>query len=119
MFVHSRARTVEAFTPPALPGFIAIPASIPDHPSFCRPPCHRRIFILGTVQSGAKTGWPAWFVQVHNVLLDAVCDPGAVGNPSSLARLPLLPASITTSLARPNSPRYRGLLPDSASHASP
>ena len=34
MFVHSRSKAVEAFTPPALPGFSAIPASIPSHPSF-------------------------------------------------------------------------------------
>jgi hypothetical protein len=34
MFVHPRSKAVEAFTPPALPGFIAIPTSIPDHPAF-------------------------------------------------------------------------------------
>ncbi|HLA09479.1 MAG TPA: hypothetical protein VJ023_02605 [Pyrinomonadaceae bacterium] len=34
MFVHPRAKAVEAFTPPALPGFIAIPASIPFQSAF-------------------------------------------------------------------------------------
>ena len=41
------------------------------------------------------------------MLLDAVCDPGAVGWYSSLASLPLLPASFTTASARPNLP-YNG-----------
>ena len=36
------------------------------------------------------------------MLLDAVCDPGAVGKYSSVTSLPLLPASFTTALARPN-----------------
>jgi hypothetical protein len=53
-------------------------------------------------QPGAKNRLTAWLIPVHNVLLDAVCDPGAVGKYSSVTSLPLLPASFTTALARPN-----------------
>ena len=41
MFVRPRPKTVKAFTPPALPGFFAIPAFIPVHSSFCNPPFQR------------------------------------------------------------------------------
>ena len=40
MFVHPRLKTVTVFTPPALPGFIAIPTAIPNQTSFCRPPSY-------------------------------------------------------------------------------
>ncbi len=51
MFVHPRPKAVAAFTPPALPGFIAIPTSIPDHPSFCFPPFHCRFAYSGPFSS--------------------------------------------------------------------
>src|SRR6185503_10115883 len=41
MFAHPQSYVVEAFTPPALPGFFAIPASIPD-----RSPLPRFLFGL-------------------------------------------------------------------------
>src|SRR6266498_1468928 len=49
MFVHPRLKTVTVFTPPALPGFFAIPTVIPSQTSFCRPFLLRLFGILGLV----------------------------------------------------------------------
>jgi hypothetical protein len=67
---------VAAFTPPALPGFLVIPAAIPWPPVLLPLSISLLWGILGVVQFATKTGGPAWFVQIHIVLLDAVCDPG-------------------------------------------
>ena len=53
-------------------------------------------------QHRAKVCLAAWFVPTHRVLLDAVCDPGAVSKYSSLAPLLLLPAAFSRALARTN-----------------
>lgn len=103
MFARSRLKTVAVFTPPALPGFIAIPTAIPNQTLFYRSPCTVVRYTRCAVQSLTKNCLAAWFTSVHCVLLDAVCDPGAVSKYSSLAPLLLLPASSPRSLARPNS----------------
>src|SRR6267143_470666 len=102
MFVHPRLKTVAVFTPPALPGFFAIPTAIPNQTFFCRTPSYGCSGILGLFQPNTKNCLAAWFASAHSVLLDAVCDPGAVGKHSSLTFLPLLPASFTRASARPN-----------------
>ena len=102
MFVLPRLITVAVFTPPALPGFTAIPTAIPSQTVFCRPPGYGWANILGAISAPPKNRLTAWFVSVHSVLLDAVCDPEAGDKRSSLARLPLLPATTTMVSARPN-----------------
>src|SRR5688500_15216140 len=54
MFVHPRLTTVTVFTPPALPGFFAIPTAIPSLTVFCRPPSYSWTCFLGAVQAVAK-----------------------------------------------------------------
>src|SRR5690242_13984961 len=103
MFVHSRLKAVAVFTPPALPGFFAIPTAIPARLSFA--------VLLFTVvrhtqwrfSRSPKNCLTAWLAPVHCVLLDAVCDPGMVSKFSSLATLLLLPASSPRALAHPDS----------------
>jgi hypothetical protein len=102
MFVHPRLKTVAAFTPPALPGFFAIPTAIPNQTLFCRPSSYSGLAYSALLQPHAKNRLVAWLASIHSVLLDAVCDPGAIDKYSSLASLPLLPASFTTASARPN-----------------
>ena len=78
MFVLSLSTAVEAFTPSALPDFIAMPASIPATRhllgSLSRLPSHTR-----SCSNVAKprANVTAWLILCHCVLLDAVCDPGA------------------------------------------
>lgn len=103
MFARSRLKTVAAFAPPALPGFIAMPTAIPNQPLVCRSPFHSRPAYSLPVQPGTKNWLAAWLAFVHAVLLDAVCDPGVVSKCSSLAPLHLLPAASTTASAHPNS----------------
>ncbi len=78
MFLRSRSTAVGAFTPPALPGFLAIPAPIPKTSgplSSSGLPCHD---ILGPLRSpDQEPSSLAWLIRWLNVLLDAVCDPGA------------------------------------------
>lgn len=88
MFVHPRLKTVAVFTPPALPGFFAIPTTIPGQTFFCQPPFDSCTGILDALQPRPKNCLTAWFISVHYVLLDAVCDPEAGDKHSSLARLP-------------------------------
>jgi hypothetical protein len=102
MFVRSRLKTVAVFTPPALPGFLAMPTAIPNQTLFCRSPFHGCGGILGDCSALTKNCLAAWFASVHRVLLDAVCDPGMVSKYSSLAPLLLLPAASTIALAHPN-----------------
>src|SRR6266498_1218230 len=102
MFVHPRLKTVAVFTPPALPSFFVIPTAIPNQTLFCRPSSYSCLAYSALFQPHAKNRLAAWLVSVHSLLLDAVCDPGAVGKVSSLASLPLLPASFTRALARPD-----------------
>ena len=66
-----------AFTPPALPGFFAIPAPIPVHPPFADLPF--TVALHTRVSPEPRAVWPAWFIHIHHVLLDAVCDPGSGG----------------------------------------
>src|SRR5437773_8411892 len=66
MFARLRSKTVEAFTPSALPDFSAIPASIPSHPSSVSPPFHSWSVILGAFQiSSPRTLVAASFVHAH------------------------------------------------------
>lgn len=103
MFVRSRLKTVAVFTPPALPGFSAMPTAIPNQTLFFLPFSLSRLFgILGDCSALTKNCLAAWLAPVHGVLLDAVCDPGMVSKYSSLAPLLLLPASSTIALAHPN-----------------
>src|SRR6266850_4019460 len=51
MFVHPRLKTVAVFTPPALPGFFAMPTAIPNQTLFCRSPFHGCTGILGALSA--------------------------------------------------------------------
>lgn len=88
MFARSRVSTVRAFTPPALPGFTAIPALIPVQSPFGSLPvtvaCHTRSLTLEP-----RAYWPAWLILGHHVLLDAVCDPGTESSTRLSAPLPV------------------------------
>ncbi len=89
MFARLRSKTVEAFTPSALPDFSAIPASIPSHPSFVSPPFHSWSVILGQVQIFLAKNVSGRLVRPCSPwLLDAVCDPGAGVSRSSLNATP-------------------------------
>jgi len=103
MFVRSRAKTVAVFTPPALPGFYAMPTAIPNQTLFCRSPFHGCPAYSVSFQPVTKNCLAAWLASVHCVLLDAVWDPGVVSKYSSVASLLLLPASSTKALAHSNS----------------
>jgi len=77
MFARSRAITVAAFTPSALPDFFAIPAAIPG-----RQPSVSLLFTVVLTYSTRsdcepRAFRPAWLILYHHVLLDAVYDPGA------------------------------------------
>ena len=102
MFVHPRVKTVAAFAPRHYPASSLFRPPIPSQTLFCRPPSYSCATYSALSQLDAKNRMAAWLVPVHNVLLDAVCDPGTVGKYSSFAHLLLLPASFTTALARPN-----------------
>ncbi len=102
MFVHPRLKTVAVFTPPALPGFFAIPTAIPNQTFVCRTPFHGCSGILDALSSAPRIVWPPGLFQLIVCALDAVCDPEVVSKYSSLAPLLLLPASSTRSLAHPN-----------------
>src|SRR5436853_5356083 len=102
MFVHPRLKTVAAFTPPALPGFFAIPTAIPNQTLFSRPSSYSGLAYSALLQPHAKNRLVAWLASIHSVLLDAVCDPRGGRQALVLASLPLLPASFTTASARPN-----------------
>src|SRR6266496_778334 len=54
MFVHPRLKTVAVFTPPALPGFFAIPTTIPNQTLFCRTPFHGCGVILGSLSASSQ-----------------------------------------------------------------
>jgi len=78
MFVLSLTTAVEAFAPPALPDFVAIPASIPvtRHLLSSLP----RLLLHthpGSNVARSRAEVTAWLIPCHNVLLDAVSDPGA------------------------------------------
>ena len=88
MFARLRSKTVEAFTPSALPDFSAIPASIPSHPSFVSPPFHSWSVILVQVIFLAKNVSGRLVRPCSPLLLDAVCDPGAEVSRSSLNATP-------------------------------
>jgi hypothetical protein len=78
MFLLSRSSAVGSFTPPALPGFFAIPVPIP---------CEWPFVVLRVIVVSTYSAWLslpcqepsslAWFILRLYVLLDAVCDPGA------------------------------------------
>ncbi len=78
MFARSRAKAVVAFTPPALPGFFAIPASIPPPvPSVSLPLKVALTYSVVFSRRPQELLWRAWLIPNHCLLLDAVCDPGA------------------------------------------
>ena len=102
MFARLRSKTVEAFTPSALPDFSAIPASIPSHPSFVSPPFHSWSVILGQVQiSSPRTLVAAWFVHAHLCCSMPSATPERELVARLLTRLPLLPASQAIESAPP------------------
>ena len=114
------SNVVRTFAPPALPSFIAIPVPIPRQSSSAtssasrlivhtRPSSHR--------QPRTLAGEP-WFVTCRYILLGAVGDPGEENTMSSGPLMFLLPAAIAKASAFPLT-LFRGLLPDSASLASP
>lgn len=103
MFVRSRLKTVAVFTPPALPGFLAMPTAIPDQTLFCRSSCTVVRHTRCAVQSLTKNCLAAWLASAHRVLLDAVWDPGCGQHVLVSSDLLLLPASSTKSSAHPNS----------------
>ena len=118
MFARLRSKTVEAFTPSALPDFSAIPASIPSYPSSVSPPFHSWSVILGQIQiSSAKNVSGRLVRPCSPLLLDAVCDPGA----GSVARLyrDCSVACVSSHSFGLLHCGFSGLFPDSASNASP
>src|SRR5215472_19014948 len=87
MFVRPRASAVRAFTPPALPGFIAKPASSQHQPAFASLP-----FTVAPAYSVGsrlpRACWSAWLILNHHVLLDAVYDPGMESGTRPTAHAP-------------------------------
>jgi len=64
MFVHPRLKTVAAFTPPALPGFFAIPTAIPNQTLFCRPSSYSGLAYSALLQPHTKNRLVAWSDRV-------------------------------------------------------
>ena len=66
MFARSRAKAVEAFTPPALPGFFAIPTSIPPPaPSVSLPLKVALTYSVAFSHRSQELLWRAWLVPNH------------------------------------------------------
>jgi len=103
MFVRPRLKTVAVFTPPALPGFPAIPTAIPNQTLVCRSPCTVVRHTRAAVQSPPRIVWPPGLLLFTLCCSMLSATPGVVCKYSSLAPLQLLPASSTKALAHPNS----------------
>src|SRR6266705_5423131 len=89
MFARPRASAVRAFTPPALPGFTAKPALIPSPTRFFASLPSTVALAYSVGSRLPRACWPAWLTLSHNVLLDAVCDPGLESRTRPGALLPV------------------------------
>ena len=90
MFLPSWIHHVEAFTPPALPGFFAKPASIATAWALCLTPlfsCLRILRISGSILRTSHA--PPGLYSSSLDLLDAVYDPGAGTVTHPLASAPV------------------------------
>jgi hypothetical protein len=118
MFAHPQSNTVEAFTPPALPGFFARPASIPD-----RDPLPRSLFGLLGILAAVRFRLKSPSDPPGSFFVSMCCSMPSVTPGRGIDHLSWRDRScclLQLRKLRPSQLRvFRGYLPDSASIASP